>query len=184
MKHLIKATAALAALVNVLAAAPSQAAVNSTNNWYIGASGDLTWLRHSDTGGGGNIDLGYKFNDWRLEAEAGYHGAGGDTGYSSTHYFTYMGNLYYDFNSIMPASPIRPFIGAGLGDAQIHYGRGSFSNTFHNHSNDFAWQGMAGINYVMPSMPATDWSLGYRYLGTDKQNLHASNLELGIRFHF
>lgn len=183
----------LAGLPIVLfAAAPAMAATNPSN-WYLGLSGDVTWLKHSDTGGGGNVALGYNFptgpsGAFRLEAEAGYHGASGDDGFGGTHYFTYMGNAYYDFNKKLPTPSegwnISPYIGAGLGDAAINNGHSSFSNTFHHHVNSFAWQGMAGLNFTSGAMPNTDWSIGYRYLGTDKENLHASNLELGARFHF
>lgn len=170
------------------AAVPAQAAANLQNNWYFGFSGDLTWLRHSNMGGGGNIDLGYQFSDFRLEGEAGYHGAGGDGGYSSTHYFTYMGNLYYDFNRAGAVSSagwhVLPYLGAGLGDAAVHYGSGGVANTFHHHTNNFAYEGMTGLNFVSASMPTTDWNLGYRYLGTDSPNLNSNNLELGVRFHF
>lgn len=173
----------LAAGVASCAIAPAQAA--TTENWYGGLSGDLTWLRHSDTGGGGNVDLGYRFDDFRVEAEAGYHGAGGQSGFGSTHYFTYMGNAYYDFNHAFSSdSRIVPYIGAGLGDAAVHFGNSSFTTTFHHHENIFAYQGMAGLEYSAANAPNTTWSLGYRYLGTDSHNLHANNLELGVRLHF
>jgi hypothetical protein len=165
----------------------------ATGDWYAGISGDLTWLRHSDLGGGGNIQLGYRlrpgsFGAFRIEAEAGYHSASGSGSYSSTHYFSYMGNVYYDFDKLLPNSAsgwrITPYVGAGLGDAAIHYGHSSFSGTFHNHDNKFAWQGMAGIKLTSASMPNSDWSLGYRYLGTSGDNIRSNNLELGYTLHF
>ena len=187
MHHSIKLLIASTCLASS-ATIPAYAATTKWGGWYGDLSGDLTWLRHSDTGGGGNVALGYRFSDFRLEGEAGYHGAGGDGGHSGTHYFTYMGNLYYDFNRAFPSSnsgwQVVPYIGGGLGDAQVHLGNSSFSNTFRHHDNDFAYQGMAGLTFVSDSMPHTDWSLGYRYLGTDQDNLHANNLELAIRYHF
>jgi len=168
---------------------------NPGNSWYLGASGDLTWLRHSDMGGGGNVQLGYEFwpsnyGDFRLEGEAGYHAAGGKDGAGDSHYFTYMGNLYYDFNNMLSSSSssgwhIVPYIGGGLGDAAIHNGNNvNIVNTFHHHQNDFAWQGMAGLNFTSSSMPRVDWLIGYRYLDTDDNDLHAHNLEVGLRYHF
>jgi len=183
MKHSIKLLAGVSACLTLafITAPASAAAAYAPDGWYVGGSGDLTWL-HSNTGGGGNVDLGYRFNDVRAEAEAGYHGIDG------THYFTYMGNLYYDFNSLFGASSsgwhIAPYVGAGLGYAAVNYGDNSFSNTFHHHDNTMAYQGMAGLTFTSASMPNTDWSVGYRYLGTDSNNLGASNLELGVRFHF
>jgi len=149
-------------------------------NWYAGLSGDFTWL-HGDTGGGGNAQLGYMFpsdgfGDLRLEGEFGYHDA------SSTHYFTYMGNAYYDFGRWAANSGsvrIVPYLGAGVGDATVHFQR--------NGSGDaLAYQGMAGLSFICASMPNTDWSLGYRYQGSDETHgsrLNANNIELGVRFH-
>jgi len=187
MKYSIKTLVNFSAIAVTLMTSSAYAAATQ-NNWYIGGSGDLTWLRNSDTGGGGNVDLGYAFNDFRIEAEAGYHAASGSDGFGSTHYFTYMGNVYYDFNTLFSPSSsgwhIAPYIGAGLGDAAVHFGSSNFSNTFHHHENDFAYQGMAGLNFVSASMPNTDWLIGYRYQGTDSDNIHANSLELGVRFHF
>jgi len=106
---------------------------------------------------------------------------------SSIHYFTYMGDVYYDFRTVFSplssGSQIIPYIGGGMGDAAVHFGSSTFANTFHHHENEFAYQGMTGLTFVSASMPNTDWAIGYRYLGTDNHNVHANNLELGIRFH-
>jgi len=168
------------------------------DGWYLGLSGDLTWLDHSDTGGGGNIDLGKRFmasslGDFRIEAEAGYHSASGSEGYGSTHYITYMGNLYYDFTSIFPRSSsgwhVVPYIGGGIGDAQAHFGSSSnnFTATYHSHDNLFAYQGMTGLSLTTASMPNTEWFAGYRYLETDhndEAHIRSNNMELGLRFNF
>ncbi len=183
------------AVVALTAMAAGNASAASQKLWYAGASGDFTWLRHSDMGGGANLRLGYQFppasyGDLRLEAEAGYHGADGDTGYSNTHYFTYMGNLYYDFPNTYALSnsgwSVSPYIGGGLGMASVRYGNSSnnFTSTFHHHDNTFAWQGMAGLSLTSTSMPNIDWTIGYRYLGTDEHNIHANNAEIGLRYHF
>lgn len=191
MKNNVKLLAALL-LTSGMAANASAA---SQKMWYAGASGDLTWLRHSDTGGGANINLGYQFPPtgagvFRVEAEAGYHSADGKSGYSNTHYFTYMGNVYYDFANSYTMSnsgwSVSPYIGGGLGDAAVHYGNNgnNFTSTFHHHDNTFAWQGMAGLNLASASMPNVDWTIGYRYLGTNQHNIHANNAEIGLRYHF
>lgn len=194
MKHSIASLLGTSAcMASLLMAGSAAAQSNSQDDWYGGFSGDLTWLRHSNTGGGGNVDLGYRFwpsnfGDYRLEGEIGYHGAGGSSGYSSTHYLTYMGNLYYDFNTVFSPSEsgwhVSPYIGAGLGDEAVHYGHSDLTTTYHHHANTFAYQGMAGLQLVSASAPDTDWWFGYRYLGTDKNNIHSNNLELGVRFHF
>ena len=95
-------------------------------NWYLGGSGDLTWLRHSTTGGGANANFGYRMGsmsqgDIRIEAEIAYHRASGDSGYSATRYLSYMGNVYYDFNDVLAMHSgdwsISPYVGGGIGDA-------------------------------------------------------------------
>jgi hypothetical protein len=190
MRKLSLLAAGLAAL---LISAGNASAQTYNGDWYAGLSGDLTWLRHSNMGGGGNIQLGYRFfpsnlGDVRIEAEAGYHEADGSGNYSSTHYFSYMGNVYYDFTGMLPPSSsgfrVVPYVGVGLGDAAIHYGHSSFSGTFHNHDNEFAWNGMVGLRFVTAYMPNADWSLGYRYMGTSGDNIRSNNLELGYTMHF
>jgi len=178
MKHTFKALAILATMT----ATSALATPSTPENVYVGASGDLTWPRHSSMGGGGNVSLGYRLNDVRLEAEVGYHSA------DDVHYITYMGNVYYDFNNVTTSRSgwrIVPYVGAGLGDASVHNSNnGGIGSTFHHHSDTFAYQGMAGINLVSDTMPKVDWTLGYRYLGTDEHDLQASNIEAGIRYHF
>jgi len=188
MKHFkyLLATAALSALC-----APAYADPLGPD-WYAGVTGDLTWMSHTDTGWGGDAALGYRFwpsnfGNARLEGEFGYHRAGGSDGFGSTHYYTYMGNLYYDFNlfnASVADSRITPYVGAGLGDATAHFGDG-------DHGNAFAYQFMAGLTLTPASTPHTDWSLGYRYQGSSNvndsgrsQSLNANSLELGVRFHF
>lgn len=171
----------------------SAQAVNS----YAGISGDFTWPNHSDLGGGGRVTLGGRINpldmgSFRGELEAGYHTADGETGFGDVRYFNYMANAYYDLASrpswVMSDSwHMTPYIGAGLGMASIRYGRGDFTSTFHHHTNAFAYQGMAGLAFVAADSPNTEWTVGYRYLGTSRENgaeLHANNLELGLKYHF
>ncbi|MBV8938755.1 MAG: outer membrane beta-barrel protein [Alphaproteobacteria bacterium] len=183
MKQAMKWLGASALSLMISAAGEACAA---TNDWYAGISGDVSWLNgHYHTGGGGNVDLGYRFaptnmGDWRLEGEIGYHTFGGDSGYKDAHYYSYMGNLYYDiggWNMGMAKNlQITPYLGAGLGDATVDKS---------GHSNSFAYQGMAGLNFTSASMPNVDWSLGYRYFATSgNSSVHANNIEAGVKFHF
>jgi len=193
MKNSLKilaATTALFALPATASAATEAATAENAadHGWYMGGSAGLVWPRNAETGWGGNLALGYRFADWRLEAEGGYHGAGGDSGYRNIHYFTYMGNAYYDFNSAIPTSEeglrVVPYIGAGLGGASVNRGSGSIRETY-NHNNDtFAYQGMAGLSLASTTMPNVAWTIGYRYLGTEEHNLSAHNVEIGARIHF
>lgn len=186
-KNLLLISSAFSALTAGEAIADSTYNINN-HNWYVGLSGDLTWMHHSDVGGGGNLTFGYRMNQIRLEAEAGYHEAGGRGGYGSTSYFNYMANAYYDFNWLLPTSSsgwhITPYVGGGIGDAAVHYGSRGFSTTFRHHDNTFAYQAMAGLTFTSVSQPNLDYSVGYRYLGTDERNVNANSLELGIRLHF
>lgn len=179
--------------VSAITLANNAAAVPAVRqNWYAGLSGDLTWLKDSDLGGGGQVALGYRFmptdfGNFRLEGEAGYHTADGKRSTGDTHYISYMGNLYYDFNGAFPLGggvKVSPYIGGGLGDATVHYGHGSISRTFDSHNNEFAYQGMAGLNFTSPTMPNTDWQFGYRYTGSSGHNVDANSLELGLRYNF
>ena len=161
-------------------------------NWYAGFSGDLTWMSRTDTGYGGNADLGYRFRpsdfgDARLEGELGYHRADNKNISGDTHFYTYMVNAYYDFNLFHASdsqSRIMPYVGAGLGDTTANFGAG-------DHGNAFAYQFMAGLTLTPASSPNTDWSLGWRYQGSSNvsgnglsESLSANSLELGLRFHF
>jgi len=172
-------------------------------DWYAGIDGDLTWLRHTAVGGGGGFDLGYRFwpsdfGDFRIEAEANYHDMSGRDGSADSHYFTYMGNLYYDFLSLRSTMPwqLVPYVGAGIGDATIHLGQDNATGRYSEQGDAFAYQFMAGLTFETQYMPNTDWSLGYRYLASDdvsgtdnagfshSERIHANNLELAARFHF
>jgi opacity protein-like surface antigen len=204
------------AMVAVLLTATSANAQNdndyrSRNSGYIGISGDLTTLQDTsvsgsssgqakfDWGGGGNIALGYEYDrSMRLELEGGYHdlpiktvtnGSGSFDSSQDLRIVTIMANAYYDFNKYIGFTP---YIGAGLGDAQVNFPRATGFGSTKSTDNVFAYQGMAGISYVPASMPQTDWSLGYRYLGTLEtrysgaklDNINTHSAEIGLRYHF
>jgi outer membrane autotransporter protein len=99
-----------------------------------------------------------------------------------------MGNVYYDFGTPwwQNSSGLRvaPYLGAGVGDASVHEGHGSVTTAFHHNTDDFAYQGMAGLNFASSAMPNTEWYIGYRYYATGNSDLHANNAELGVRFNF
>lgn len=195
-----KALLFVSCLASLGAAASAQAATTALtgkNAWYTGLAGDLTWPNHADLGGGGKVALGYRFasagtGNVRLEGEAGYHSANGADGYGDVRYFNYMGNVYYDFANmkhdvIDSGWYVTPYIGGGAGMASIRIGHGSFASTFHNHTNSFAYQGMAGLSFASAEAPNAEWVLGYRYMGTNREEgikLHSNNIELGLRYHF
>ncbi len=171
-------------------------AAGSGSNLYAGISGDLTWPNHAAMGVGSNLNLGYKFTpgsmgNMRAEAEVGYHWADGDNGYGDRRYFNYMGNVYYDFAVSDHFSPsgwrVSPYVGGGIGLAEIRNGHSSFSSAFHHNTNAFAYQGMTGLSFTSASAPNSEWRIGYRYMGTNKEKgdkLHANNFEVGYNYHF
>ncbi|GEM_PF-984858 len=103
---------------------------------------------------------------------------------------TFMANMFVDLGD----GPWRPYLGGGLGMARVFLE----SNGLGIDDTDmvFAYQGMAGIYYTVPSMPVVELGLGYRYLGTtDPQFTSNRNsqvefeydahiVEAGARFYF
>lgn len=173
--------------------------VSAGNNFYAGIEGDVTWMNgRTKTGGGGGINLGYRFapldmGNFRVEAEGAYHAAKAKSGGSDMHYFNYMGNVYYDFvnlkqNWLGSNWHVSPYVGGGIGAATIRKGKASFADTFRdNNTTAFAYQGMAGLTFASMDAPNVEWTLGYKYLATNREEgikLHANNAELGLRYHF
>ena len=114
------------------------AAQAAEDGFYIGAAAGVNFAQDSkfdlttasdpsasyDTGLTGLASGGYKFESGlRLEAELGYRtsdvdevsGANGDGDVSA---LSLMGNALYDFDL---GSPITPYIGIGLGVAQVDF---------------------------------------------------------------
>lgn len=193
IKNLLVATSMLAAVSGAAYADENR----PMSDVYGSISGGVTWASHDNTGGGGNLALGVRFlpsnfGDFRAELQGGYRDI------SPSHYFTYMGNLYYDFDSFKSYTPFKvvPYLGVGLGDATVHFNETDNTGSFTEHDDVFAYQVMAGVNFVVDQMPNTEWFLGYSHLGsenidaTDNAGFHtskrlsANNVDLGLRFHF
>jgi OOP family OmpA-OmpF porin len=214
-------TFALAGIMAISAA--TQASAAQTNErwprWYLGITGDMTFLNDSDItgasrgklsfdmGGGGNLALGYEpalmqpFGSMRFEVETGYHSNGIDTatvggvtgnGSGSLTAWTYMANAYYDFRN---STAWTPYVGGGVGGAQLNLGNSSGAGNTGDKDNVFAWQLMAGMAYAPVSLPMTDWLIGYRFIDTQdgtfaagaskiKVAYEAHNIEAGVRLRF
>lgn len=137
---------------------------------FSGANGSVGF----DDGGLGIVGVGYAFgNGWRPELEFAFRkndqnaANGGNEEARAA-----MANLWYDAHmpSFAPTfvRRLRPFIGAGIGDAdvrldQIANGSGA---AISDSDNVFAWQAGAGFGYDVTRRLAL--SVGYRYLETDK----------------
>ena len=202
--------------------ATSALAATSDTPWYAGMSGDVTFPRNTNVTGTTTGDIKYNFSsgtsfqlgyqppmlnssigDTRFELEGGYHAfgiskiiAGGVTNTSPNgdlRTTTIMGNVYYDFHT---GTQFTPYIGAGLGGANISVAKSNGLGMTKGSDNELAYQFMAGISYTPESMPKTDWSIGYHYLGTTSPQfasntghvsfdaISASNIEVGFRYHF
>ena len=197
-------------------------AAEADDEWYAGISGDIAFPRNTDVTGptkgkvrydfssGGDIAIGYRpqllnnsIGDMRLELEGGYHAFGlkdvsiggltnrnpkGDLGVA-----TLMGNVFYDLHT---GTGFTPYIGAGLGEAHISFNKNNGLGMTDGSDDRLGYQFMTGISYTPESMPKTEWSVGYRYLGTTSpqfsaatgnekfDSLSSSNIEAGFKYHF
>lgn len=134
--------------------------------------------------------LGYRLNaNWRIEAEAGYRESnelelGGvtfdDVDANAT---TLMANLLYDFGN--RDSSFRPFVGAGVGGAEVKFEDAE--------DTAFGWQLLAGAAWRLSERANLD--LTYRYLNvadlemTDGPDSFSGDFEdhsvtLGLRYSF
>jgi OmpA-OmpF porin, OOP family len=160
--------------------------------FYIGGEGGWTQLNTSTiTGSNGHVDhetfktgfnagarAGYQWGPWRLEGEFAYrrndvrgehdvsahplsgppHSITGDR-----HAYAEMANLIYD---VALAWPVTPHIGGGIGAAQVGRNVNPGGGLLGEHSSDtvFAYQGIAGLRYLIT--PSVAFDLDYRYFAT------------------
>ena len=103
-----------------------------------------------------------------------------------------MGNVFVD----LPLAVVTPFIGAGIGYADVEADNFQFDGTALVDDSDtvLAWQLRAGIAFAV--FPLTDMTIGYRYFVTDDlemsnslgdvdiEGLKSHILELGLRVTF
>lgn len=218
----MKKCLALAGAITVMTAAMPALADDHSSSWYVGGSGGVTMPRNSTITGtstgkvdygfssGGDLAFGYKpealnfsAGDVRAEIEGGYHALGLKKvvigGVPNTNpkgdmkIMTVMANAYYDVHT---STPFTPYIGGGIGEAMLNFPKNNgFGNT-KSGDNQLAYQFMTGVSYTPESMPSTDWSLGYRYLGSSAPQfttagghvssdaLSTHSVELGFRYKF
>ncbi len=170
----------------------------------------------NDLGYSAGASIGYRpginnaiLRNMRMELEWNYVQTGMDTvdttfgtfaGHGNTITSAVMGNVFYDFvmtDQYRRAKPFMPYVGAGLGWANVKL---EDADTTLGNTNDsdqvLAYQFMAGISYMPQVLPFTEWSLGYRYFDTmDPEfsylggnqfsaDVASHNLEAGVRFLF
>lgn len=180
-----------------------------TNNILIpyGTRGSLSY----DFGGNIGGELGYKINNYRLEAEFNYNYLGFDqvtfNGIviknkkiknsiklgGNTTMMTAFFNGYYDFLSPNAESGFVPYVGLGIGIAKV---KNSADFTYNsqiivktsNSKNSGALQGILGFSYYLDDF--TRFSLDYRYFTTNNsdasdffdQRLNMSSINLTFNF--
>jgi opacity protein-like surface antigen len=189
---------------------PAPPPVVDDNGPYLSLSGGLNLLNNSTisadddevddaieykTGYVINGAIGLKSGDVRLEAEAGYHHNSVDKYLNENDVmvsaediditaWSFMGNVYYDFN--MSDSSVTPFIMGGLGMADISVDDNESSES----KTEFAWQLGAGIGIKAADNVTVD--LSYRYFktssptfdtdsGSGKVSIGGSEILAGIR---
>ena len=183
------------------------------DGFYIGAAAGVNFAQDSkfdlttgsdpsashDTGLTGLASGGYKFESGlRLEAELGYRDSdvdevGGVDGDGDVSAISLMGNALYDFDL---GSPITPYIGIGLGIAQVDFDGVSpvGGSAVDDDDTSIAYQGIAGASLRLTDQ--LDLTLDYRYFaapdvelslnsgGRADSSYKSHNIMLGLRFSF
>lgn len=139
-----------------------------------------------DTGGYVDGAIGYNFHNTglRAEAEIGYlsssveshdiAGVGtfdGEDADGDTSAFFGLASIYYD---IPLNAPIKPFVGGGIGVADVSFdshGTSATGTVLDDNSTAFAWHLTGGVGYDINERLALE--VGYRYLEFDGVDLTA-----------
>lgn len=169
-----------------------------SSNHYTAASSSLKVTYHPAFNGG--VNLGYRYNEWRLEYEFSHakykHRSfnldtvkieeNGDLTLN-----THFVNLLYSFSDEYYSTV--PFFGAGMGvaDVQMEGYKDRFSATVvanGDSEHEFAYQGIVGIGYYLSKN--TMFDLTFRHLGTSQgkrtsnDEHHSNTLLAGFTYHF
>jgi opacity protein-like surface antigen len=196
MKSLILAAASAAALV-VVAAAPVAAQAADDNSWYVRGDAGATFSGRIDGTNGPRSDDGWTIgggvgrsfgNGWRAEGQLLYLDNSGKSGAGDTKVFGGFANGYYDF---LPNSQWRPFLGAGIGVAQVKEDGNGLAP--HGDKTVFAYQIHAGVSH--PINDQLTGELAYHYLGAPgvkfgsgasrvDGDFGASLVTVGLRYRF
>lgn len=143
-----------------------------------------------DTGFVGQVALGTNLGqDFRIEAEAAYRiadydqvTAGGASAPANNDLKIATGiiNVLYD---IQLGSSFVPFLGAGLGVAQLDGGDAGTGTqlTAGKDTTELALQGIVGVNYKYSR--TWNWILDARYLGTTDDDVDAAAITLNFRYN-
>ena len=99
---------------------------------------------------------------------------------------TYMLNAYYDIGT---GTMVKPYVGAGLGLADIKVKYQDATDLFSISKTKFAWNLNAGVGFEVAENVTVD--VGYRYLQVEeakkellKIKTRANEISVGVRFDF
>lgn len=191
--------------------------------WYIGLDGGFSFQQDADVNAGAGItgeysfDTGYMFgaslgympylssptyaNGIAFELELLHRQSDVDslntlgvnsTGSGDLSTTAYLFNLIYNFQT---GTKFTPYLGGGLGWAQVEGPDATAISFTDNEDSVFAYQGLAGIAYEPELIPNTVWSLGYRYSATSDAEFSSGatsvelenqshNAEVGVKLRF
>jgi len=149
--------------------------------WYVGVDAGASFLEEnklkaidgkhkttSDIGWLTQGQVGYAFGPWKVEGELSYRDNGvnkfdGAKAHGSTTALATMANGIYEF---LPDSKWHPFVGAGIGVANVDAGKVSVGGVDRYKGDDwqFAYQGFAGVGYDVSRN--VELKAQYRYFAT------------------
>src|ERR1700743_350887 len=165
MKSLILTAAAAAALIT--APAPAQRWAADANSWSVRGDAGATFSGRIDGTNGPRSDDGWTVdvgagrsfgNGWRADGQILYLNNSGKPGLGETKVTAGPASVYYDF---LPDSQWRPFLGAGIGIAQVKADGGPLLAP-HGDKTSFAYQVGGGISH--PFNDKLTGEVAYRYL--------------------
>jgi OOP family OmpA-OmpF porin len=177
-----------AAIALGVAATTAPAQATQLRGWYVGIEGGANWVKDwtfTSSNGTHNHEfdanfesgwavlgtVGYDFNHWRIELEAGYRhnevenfstfGLPFPDNDASLSELTLMANILYDINL---TDRLSLALGAGAGGDKVDLEFGAIQAADIDEWR-FAYQGIAGFNYALSRR--WDLALNYRYLHVD-----------------
>ena len=158
--------------------------VSGSAGLAVRGDSELT-VRSYDTGYNLVGAVGLDGGQYRLEAELGHQKNGVNNTDASESMTTFMGNGYIDLE--LPFSPLKPFVLAGVGFANVDEDNGVGSTVG---DTVFAWQFGGGAGFSVAPFATLDAQ--YRYFGTSsaeltgnhKYSIGTHNVMLGLRVGF
>jgi outer membrane protein OmpA-like peptidoglycan-associated protein len=174
------------------------AAHAETQGFYIGGAGGADFAVdanastgaghnrvHYDTGPTGSLSVGYGFGAYglgafRAELEGAYRsndvsgttGAFDSTGGGHARTWSALVNGFYDINT---GTRFTPYIGAGIGAANVH---ASLGGVYSGSDTTLAYQGVGGVAYALT--PNLSLTADYRYVATTDASFNSGGARWNV----